>query len=254
MGEDKSIATFIASVPQVTQLSQRTHILLVAYYLYNSGSKDFSPIVLKNSFLKARLPFPDKIDNNLAELSSGSNPPLLRLKDNKYVLSIYGDNELKAYLKDKPGVETGVGILKELLTKIKNENQRTFLSEAIVCAEKRAYRASIIMTWLFVMDHLQEYILNSKKKLQDFNTAMSKRTDTKKLSIQAKDDFADLREGVSIEIMHSAGIITKGIKKILLNKLDTRNDCAHPSDIIIREITVVEFIDTLVNNVIAKYT
>lgn len=255
MDEDKkSIATFIASVPNITQLSPRTHILLLAYYLVNSGLKDFSSIVLKNSFLKARLPLPDKIDNKLVELSAGDKPPLMKIRQNKYVLSIYGDNELKIYLKDKPQIETGVETLKELLAGVKNDSQKTFLLEAIVCAEKRAYRAAIVMTWLFVIDHMQEYILDNQKRLSEFNVAMSKRPDKKKISpIKVKDDFANLRESAYIEIMHSADIVSKGVKKILLNKLDTRNDCAHPSDVVFREVTVLEFIDTLITNVVLKY-
>lgn len=254
MNEDKkNIATFIASVPNITQLSPRTHILLLAYYLVNSGLKNFSSLVLKNSFLKARLPLPDKIDNKLVEISSGLKPALIKTQ-NKYVLSIYGDNELKSYLKDKPQIETSVEALRELLTGVKNDNQKTFLSEAIVCAEKRAYRAAIVMTWLFVINHMQEYVLNNQKRLSDFNVAMSKRSDTQKMGpVKVKDDFTNLRESVCIELMYFADIISKGVKKILVNKLDTRNDCAHPSDVIFREVTVLEFIDTLITNVVLKY-
>ena len=91
------------------------------------------------------------------------------------------------------------------------------MSEAIVCAEKRAYRAAIVMTWLFVISHIQEYVLNSQKRLSDFNLAMSKRTDTKKTnSIKIKDDFTNLKESVSIQIMHSAAIVSKGVKRYYL--------------------------------------
>lgn len=247
---DKNIQTFIRSIPNIASLSLRAHILLVGYYLYNSGTPEFSPLILKNAFLKVRLPYnSDKVNSTLKELSTGDKSPLISRKKDKYVISIYGDEEIKVYLKNKPQIETGITSLKDLLLKVNNNNQRLFLGEAISCAEARSYRASIVMMWLFAIDHLQEYVMN--KKLLYFNKAMSKNPRLK--SIKTKDDFADLRESVFIEILRSADIISKGVKKILDTKLDTRNICAHPSDIVIKESTVVEFIDTLVENVILKY-
>jgi len=250
---DKDIINFIRSIPNITQLSLRAHILLVGYHLYNSGVSEFSPLILKNTFFKARLPYSGKVDSTLKELSAGDRSPLIPKKKNKYVISIYGDEEIKVYLKNKPQIQTGITSLKDLLPKVKDNNQRLFLNEAISCAEERSYRASIVMTWLFVIDHLREYVM--KKKLSDFNKAISKSSSAKKLkTITKKENFEDLRESIFIEILRSASIISRGIKKILDAKLDTRNMCAHPSDIIIKESTVVEFIDNLVENVVLKYS
>ena len=113
----KNIATFMHLYLTSHNYHPRTHILLLACYIYNSGVDNFSPIILKNAFLKARLPVPASIDTKLAELSSGDKPPLIKTQS-RFVLSIYGDGELKSYLKDKPQIETGVEVLKELLTKV----------------------------------------------------------------------------------------------------------------------------------------
>jgi len=251
--KDDNIQIFIRSVPRVTELSLRAHILLVGYFLYQSGLSDFSPTKLKNAFLKARLPYPiDKINDTLKELTRGDKASLISNKKDAYTLSIYGDEEIKTYLKNKPQIETGIEPLKNILLKLPDGSQKTFLTEAVSCAETKSFRASIVMTWLFVMDRLQDYTLTKKKT--DFNTAMMKRSDAKKLkSINTKDDFADLKEKTFIEILRSGSIITKGAKKILDAKLDVRNDCAHPSDLIIKESTVIEFVETLLANIVDKY-
>lgn len=249
-GKDQDISSFFRSIPNITQLSPRAHILLVAYYISNhSRVPEFSSLILKNAFIKARLPYNhEKVSSLLKELSTGDKDPLMQKTKNKYLISIFGDEEVKIYLKNKPQIETGVSILNDLLGKVKDNNQRLFLREAISCGENRAYRASIIMTWLFIVDHLQKYVI--KHKLAKFNKAMSVRPDCKKLSaITNSEDFASLKEATFIEILKSANIVTKGVKKVLIAKLDTRNTCAHPSNIIIKESSVVEFIDTLIENV-----
>lgn len=249
--DDNDIQAFIRSIPNVTQLSLRAHILLVGYYLFNSGFSEFSLLNLKNNFIKARLPYiPSKVKNALRELSAGDKSQLIIKGNNRYVISIYGDEEIKIYLKNKPHIETGITSLKDMLPKIRDNNQKLFLGESISCAENRSYRAAIIMTWVFVINHLQEYVINSN--LSDFNNALLNRSEKLK-NISKKDDFEILKESVLIEILRSANIISKGAKKILDSKLDIRNSCAHPSDIVIKESTVVEFIDSLIENIILKY-
>lgn len=253
IAKEKDIEAFIRSIPSISQLSLRAHILLIAYHLSNTSKKpEFSLRILKNIFLKARLPFnADKASSVLKELITVDKSPLIQKGKGKYLLSIYGDEEIRVYLKNKPQIETEISALKDLIVKVKDSNQKLFLGEAISCAENRSYRASIIMTWLFVIDHLQEYVIDGK--LSEFNNAMTLRTDCKKLTIKTKEDFEDLKESVFIEILCSANIITKAIKKVLHAKLDTRNSCAHPSNIVIKESMVVEFIDSLIENIVLKY-
>lgn len=252
--EKQNFQVFILSVPQITKLSLRAHILLVAYYLYHSsGQPDFSQTILRNNFLTARLPYDEKrVKGQFQELLKGDKASIINMKHGRYTLSIYGDEEVKTYLKSKPQIETGILALKELMAKIQDENQKAFLAEAISCAEMKSFRSAIVMTWLFVVDHLQEYVLRKEKI--DFNNAMSQRSDAEKLHlINTKDDFEYLKESIFIEILQSANIITKTVKRILSTKLDTRNTCAHPANIIIKESAVVEFVETLVDNVVLKY-
>jgi hypothetical protein len=43
------------------------------------------------------------------------------------------------------------------------------------------------------------------------------------------------------------------VRKILEEKLGTRNSCAHPSGVSIKPSKVVEFVDDLGENVVLKY-
>jgi len=198
------------------------------------------------------LHIPDALEEELKTLAVGETAPLLLIEKDRYSLSLHGLDEAEHYVKGDSQITRGTEMLKNLLPKILDKNQRIFLGEAITCAEKGLKRASIIMTWLFVMDSLQEYVFFRKKI--DFNTALLKRSDAKKLrTINSKDDFEDMRESVFIEILRSAGIISAGVFKLLKEKLDIRNTCAHPSDVFIHESKVVNFIEDLVDNVALKY-
>jgi len=244
------IEQFILSVPNILELSLRAHILLVGYYLRRVGSTDFSPYLIESAFKKINLPCP-QLRNKLNEFSQGEKSALVVIKKGRYSLSLFGLNEVENYLKIKSQMGKGVESLRNLLDKLSEGSQKKFLEEAINCANAEAKRASIVMTWLLAVDHLQEYII--KNRISDFNVELGKRTDTKIKRITIKDDFTDLKESIFIEVMRAARIITNDVRKILEEKLGTRNTCSHPSDIIIHESKVVNFIEDLVDNVILKY-
>ena len=244
--------SFIRSVPNILRLGQRAHILLLGYYMRSCGSTGFTFRILRNTFKKSKLHIPGKLEEELETLSSGETAPLLSIERGRYSLSLHGLDEVERYLKDEPQIQRGTEMLKNLLPKILDKNQRIFLGEAITCAERGLKRASIIMTWLFVMDYMQEFIIANKKI--EFITALSRRSDANRLpQINTKDNFEDMKESVFIEIMRSAGIMTAGVFKILKEKLDIRNTCAHPSDVFIHESKVVNFIEDLVENIVLKY-
>jgi hypothetical protein len=244
--------SFARSVPNILRLEQRAHIVLLGFYLRSCGSTSFTSRILQNTFKKSKLHIPERLEEVLATLSNGPTAPLLLIERGKYSLSLFGVDEAERYLKDEPQIQKGTEKLKDLLPKILDKNQRIFLGEAITCAEKGLKRASIIMTWVFVMDYMQEFIIVNKKT--EFNVALLRRTDVRRLSqINTKDNFEDIKESILLEIMRSAGIITAGVFKILNEKLDIRNTCAHPSDIFIHESKAVNFIEDLIDNVVLKY-
>lgn len=73
----------------------------------------------------------------------------------------------------------------------------------------------------------------------------------KKLKIQSKVDFEDLKESQFIELLRASSIISKEQKKILDDKLDIRNSAAHPNATSFKEAKTATFIEELLNDIVA---
>ena len=103
------------------------------------------------------------------------------------------------------------------------------------------------------MDHMFTYILTHK--LSAFNAVLSQNTDknVKVKAVAQRDDFTEMKETKFIELCRSAQIISNDVRKILDQKLGTRNSCAHPSGITINKSKVIDFVEDLVDNVVLKY-
>lgn len=143
--------------------------------------------------------------------------------------------------------------LRKLEAKMIAGAAKDFLKETIDCFEAGANRATIIMCWILAMDHLISYVMACH--LNAFNAVLSKNTDkrVKVTSITTRDDFSDIPEGKFIEFLRAAKIISNDVRKILDEKLGTRNSSAHPSGIMIKPSKVIDFVDDLVSNVVLKY-
>lgn len=244
---------FLLTLPKVTELSYRAHILLILHFLRNLGQTQVSPAELAEEFdLRSGLPKPPYLDDRLRQLSKGKTAPLVAVSKGVYSLSLHGLEEISRYLSSEPSSGYALDHLKKLVGKLTSHAEQDFLSEAAACVACGAKRAAMVMVWLLTVDHLQEYVL--ARKLADFNLALKKRTDSKGLQIAKKDDFCDIRdEATLIQLLRSAGIITNDVRKILEEKLGFRNTCAHPSTVVIPEAKVTTAIEDLVYNVILKY-
>ncbi|RWN59923.1 MAG: hypothetical protein EOS00_17285 [Mesorhizobium sp.] len=143
--------------------------------------------------------------------------------------------------------------LRKLELQLPDGPRRKFLTEALDCFGINAHRATMIMFWLLTLDHLYEFILS--KHLAAFNAVLANNTDRRiRITVvNARDDFAEIPEGKFIEFCRSAGILSKDARKILDDKLGTRNSAAHPSTIVFTRAKVVDFAEDLFNNIILKY-
>ena len=141
--------------------------------------------------------------------------------------------------------------LRGLEHKVPEGGAKEFLEETIDCFEVRANRATIIMAWIMVVDHLFAYIL--KHRLAEFNLTLSKDRGVKLNAIVQRDDFMEMKESKFIEICRAAKIISNDVRKILDTSLGVRNSCAHPSGITVSNVKVIAFVEDLVENVVLKY-
>jgi hypothetical protein len=140
-----------------------------------------------------------------------------------------------------------------LIGRLSATAEQSFLDEAVKCYEVGAYRAAIILTWILTLDHLYEFIL--KHHLASFNIELAKVKDKRvKVSVvSTKDDFGDIPENKFIEISRAANILSNDVRKILDQKLGTRNSYAHPTTLTLTPVKASEFIQDLITNVVLKY-
>jgi hypothetical protein len=250
------LESFVARVPHFSSLSPARQLEYFAYFLTEIRREDgISSARIEECFDILRL---SKYSNIYAYIANHSrkskiSPPIFVRIKGKYYLHREHSAKLASNLKGSHLVVAVKSALRDLLPRIKDPNQKTFLAEALACFEVKAYRAAIIMVWILAMDHLFQYIL--AHRLAAFNKVLAANTDKRiKISaIGARDDFSEIPEGKFIEFCRSAKIISNDVRKILDIKLGIRNTCAHPSGVAISEPKTIDAIDDLVNNVILKY-
>lgn len=141
--------------------------------------------------------------------------------------------------------------LRAILPKIKDKDAKSFLAEAIVCAEQSLPRAAIVLSWVGAMAILQKEIVH--KHLTAFNAEALKR-DAKWKSAKKSDDFGRLRESTFLEISQAVGLLGKNVKQELDACLTLRNGCGHPNSLKVGPNKVAAHIETLALNVYAIFT
>ncbi|MCW8965768.1 MAG: hypothetical protein OQK82_03645 [Candidatus Pacearchaeota archaeon] len=225
-------------------------------YCYVKSTKDefFTPSNIIGFFELASLDKPKNINDIFQKLSNRRKGHKIFLKKDAKRNFYSFERTVFKQLEEELGGESPArkisATLRKLIPKVQDKQESEFLEEAVTCLEVGSYRASIIMSWLLTINHLQNYIL--KNKLSEFNTALA--TQNLRLrQINILDDFSELKESKFIEICRSARIISNDIRKILEEKLGIRNTYAHPNDIKIFETKATSFTEDLVENIISKF-
>jgi hypothetical protein len=249
-----AIDRFYNSIENASVLSQSALVELFVYFLtVELGQESARPKQVADCFAACDLVVPGNVG---ARLSEG-----LKGRPTKYVRTNGGyklQRHMREALSRKLGAEKVTAqtsaTLRGLEHKMPDGSDKNFLKEAIDCFEAGANRATIVMVWILAMDHLFAYIL--AHKLSEFNAVLALNTDkTVKVKVVThRDDFTEMKESKFIEFCRSAKIISNDVRKILDQKLETRNSSAHPSGVTIRNTKVIDFVEDLVENVVLKYS
>lgn len=246
------IHKLIEKTENFDKLPHKEQIKKLAYfYCLINNIDEFTSKEIKEEFIKQKLTVPSGISSIIPQLAKNKPVSLLKTKSG-YTLHRNLKKEFDLiYNNDKHEIEVSQK-LRDLLSKVKSNEQKTFLDEAIKCFEIKAYRASIIMTWLLVMDVLYENVLLASN-IGKFNTAIQTHGKYKKVTIKIKDDFSDIKESDFIELLRVSKLISNDIRKILDEKLGLRNSCAHPNTIKFEELKTMAYLKDIIINVIEKY-
>jgi len=140
--------------------------------------------------------------------------------------------------------------LRALLPKLKNEDARAFLVEAIVCAEQSLFRAAVVLSWVGAIALL--YDVAVAKHLAAVNADATQR-DPKWKAAKTTDDLGRLKESVFLEIAQAVGIVGKNVKQELEGCLKLRNGCGHPNSLKVGANKVAAHLETLALNVYAVH-
>jgi len=130
---------------------------------------------------------------------------------------------------------------------------RDYLVEAVTCYEHGLYRAAILMVWTAAMEHLYIVASNHSGGIKDLEAANLSRFGTSKTyrQIKKKDDFLYQGEANWLQLAEDAGLMNRNARQILIERLNLRNRCGHPTKYRPgREETVV-FIESLLLNVLS---
>ncbi len=237
------------------ELEINDRICGIAYlYTFFSNEEIFAPKDIRKIFENLRDTIPTNIPSRLSLLSRPKIKRLINIKKGKYKLFTLEEKKWEKYFALKKDVKK-IKIkndLRALAKKIKNEESRDFLEEAIDCLNIGAKRAAVIMTWILTMDKLQEHIFTRKNKLNDFNKEWLK-ISSKKRKISDIKEFSDIKEERFIELCRASGIIDGNEKKILDVKLGIRNTASHPNKIKIKDSKVIDFVEDLIENILTKF-
>lgn len=140
--------------------------------------------------------------------------------------------------------------LRALLPKIKNEDARAFLTEAVVCAEQSLFRAAVVLSWVGAMALLYDIAIT--KHLPALNAEASRR-DLKWKTAKTTDDLTRMKEASFLQIAESLSMIGKNVRQELEGCLRLRNSCGHPNSLKIGANKVAAHLETLALNVYAVY-
>jgi hypothetical protein len=242
---------FYEKIPNAVDLTKSELVDFFVFFLtVEDGRPSASIAEINRCFDHCHIPRLARINAYLSESSRGKRPNLIS-RDGSYVLSRHRRDEIKAIINGGTRKVQVSGDLRKLLAKLPDGQRKDFLSEVILCFEVGANRATIVMCWNLAMDGLFDHILTNK--LAEFNAEVAKAKGLKVAIVATKEDLSDIKEERFIELCRASGVIGGDVRKILAEKLGTRNTAAHPSNVKIKPSKTFEFVEDMVTNIVTKF-
>lgn len=245
------LSSYLERVPGFEQLPQASQVAILGYFIHAWLRQDrFAVGNLRDLYAEAKCAAPRNISDVIARLRSAKRV----LQDKRgYYLSASTEREI---VSGRPGIAPARQStiraskdLRALVARVNSPQGADYLAEAIACFEAQCLRAAIVMGWAVCYDQVLEYVL--AKRLIDFNQELAKRNQKVK-HVTQREDFAELKESLVLEVCRAAAVVSKATWKTLDRSLNTRNDYAHPSGRTIVAATAEAFIEDIVNNAIVK--
>ena len=152
--------------------------------------------------------------------------------------------ELLGLPKSDVELEHDIGTLQAIVSKIQNTFIRDYLEEGLKCLQVSALRACVVFVWAAAIRIIQEKLIGSYQT--KVNSAIKKH-DPKARDIRRLEDFAYIKDSITLLAAKELGVIDKNQKDALEEALGLRNRCGHPSKYIPGVKKVSAFIEDLVS-------
>jgi hypothetical protein len=127
-----------------------------------------------------------------------------------------------------------------------------YLHEAVSAYESGLYRAAILMVWAASIEHLYGVVRERKGGVGAIQAANLERYGMAKnyREIKKVDDLLYMSESQFLQLGEDAGMYNRNARQVLVERLNLRNRCGHPTGYTPgREETVV-FIESLTLNIL----
>ena len=248
-----NLTDYIASIEGFYKADSKNQVdYLVFYLIHHRGLTSFTAKDVTAICSELNLQPHARLPQYLSEEARSKSAEKKYIKLPKgYQLHAPFRNQLEQQIAKTPVLVALDAELERQIASVSDVYEHELLEEAARCYKVKAYRAAVVMIWAVAMSHLHTYVLTNQ--LVPFNAAISRDSDKKLKPIKKIDDFGEMKEGKFIELLRAAGIVTDDIRRILVEKLGTRNSAAHPSKTHLKESKAVEFGHDLLDNVILKF-
>lgn len=245
-----TLADHVRGISEFNDLGWTDKIRFFAWYVQDvEGKEFFEQADITACFKTLGMERPSSLGPYMSSLTSKSPPDLMRTRKG-YHLEHRARQRLADAYGSRPATIEVHKLLADLPAKLTNPVEKVFLEETLLCFQVGAFRAAVVMCWNLTYEHLCDYVLASK--LTDFN-AQIRIALPRAGQIAGRDDFADLKESQVLEVCRGAGITSPSVHRLLGEKLARRNAAAHPSGVVITQVSAEEMIIDLVTNVVLKY-
>lgn len=249
-----TVEEFVRSIPNFAAKSHPERIKAFGWFLHTQqNAAAFTSADITRCYRDAHLNEPANMGRFLDSLAEKKPPELL-----KSGRTFRAAQPIRERLDRELGKADVVIVVEKMLTdlpgKITNESERLFLNETLTCYRHGAFRAAIVMVWNLAYDHIARWVLADQQRLDEFNAGIPKRNSKKgHVKIATRDDFEELKEDETVDIVGKLAGVSDNVKKTLKEKLGRRNMYAHPSTLTITRPQVDDMITDLVNNVVLYF-
>lgn len=224
--------TLVEFLAPLLKNPHKDKILAILYY--NQRYKNIDSLTIEQiraQLVNARVPKHSKINIADVLIKAGACVDALPVLNGKrpWKLTVTGDSYVRSLLNlssAEPEIEHDVASLSDLSAKIKDPVVKDFISEAIKCLQISALRAGIVFLWSGVIRTIQQACLD--KGHQKLNAALLKH-DQKSRQVSTIEDFANVKDKITLLAARELGIFDKGEWQTLQESLDLRNRCGHPT-------------------------